>query len=153
MIHYDFNCSLIPARDTYRYHFIALTMAKHSEKCCERLSLACCILRAQGLMKIREFPKIVVCVFKVREDTGIQPMGMILTAPVLVLSMLQSGMIFDRVTIQLLILSLLRLSTARGSHKSWKFLLCIFFYFCSACVRVISSISKTASSPSSLSSS
>lgn len=36
----------------------------------------------------------------------------LLTAPVLVLSMLQSGMILDSVTIQLLILSLLRRSTA-----------------------------------------
>jgi hypothetical protein len=39
------------------------------------------------------------------------------TAPVLLLSMLQSGMIFDRVTIQLLILSLLRRSTD-NRHKS-----------------------------------
>lgn len=39
-----------------------------------------------------------------------------LTAPVL-LSKLQSGMIFERVTIQLLILSLLLLSTANTDRK------------------------------------
>lgn len=42
---------------------------------------------------------------------------LVLTAPVLVLSILQSGMILDSVTIQLLILSLLLLSTAEKKQS------------------------------------
>lgn len=45
-----------------------------------------------------------------------RPPPQILTAPVLLLSALQSGMILDSCTIQLLILSLLRRSTARAKR-------------------------------------
>ena len=46
-----------------------------------------------------------------------------LTAPVLVLSSVQSGMIWDKLTIQLLILSLRRRSTTTQAHADLTFYL------------------------------